>query len=277
MDQRMKAIQLLESKAVAGKMTLSAHVWPYPHFPDLPIDLEVLDACYLELETLPPLPSTLIVLNLRGNRKLKSLPPLPLSLTELIINGTGITEIPPLPPNLVTLDCHGTKITVLPDLPPRLATLVCSYTNLTSLPPLPASLRNLDCTMSPLTSLPILPTDLTDLKCGSCRLRTLPRIPLKTTVLCKPNPWSPEFGTIFQPVTDIIDYWSFWPRQRRAVNMYNNFQEIKAKARDVVNVQTTIARALSDDVANIIGSFFSGSNATLANQIGCMQALIPSL
>lgn len=261
-------------KALTVTMVLTPEQWPFPHLPELPRHLEFLDARNLQLETLPPLPSTLVVLLLSGNKTLKSLPPLPPSIEELLVDDTGITELPPLPLNLVRLECQNTTITALPELSPNLVALLCYNTNLAVLPALPPSLRSLNCAGSPLTVLPTLPADLSVLACGSCRLRMLPRLPALTTVVCMSNPWAPEFATIFPPITNMLGYLGACHEQKAAVNAYHDVQEIKAKARDAKVLAMTLARteALPCDLTNHVGAFLSGHCSTLENQVATLFA-----
>jgi Leucine-rich repeat (LRR) protein len=251
-------------------MVVKPENWPFSYLPELRRGLRLLDARDLQLETLPPLPSTLIVLFLSGNKKLKSLPPLPNSLEELLIDDTGITELPPLPSNLERLEVQGSQITSLPELPQKLRTLMCYNTSITELPSLPASLKTLGCGSTLIAELPQLPPYLWLLGCGSCRLRTLPRLPDGVSLRCLPNPWNPAFAAIFQP----LGYQGATTEYNAAVNRYHDIQEIKAKARDVANIHATLARAWPEDVANVIGSYVSGQNTTLANQLrqlACLQ------
>jgi hypothetical protein len=227
--------------------------WSFPYLPPLPTNLKFLDARCLNLETLPPLPPTLVLLLLSGNKKLTCLPSLPDTLEELLIDETAITELPTLPPNLTHLNC--------------------SSTNLTALPPLPHSLLHLTCSMSQLTSLPPLPPNLSKLRCDSCQLRSLPRVPVNTDVFCTPNPWIPAFAAILQPTQGWAGSWSISPKQKTLVNRYH---EIKAKARNLVNIRHTLTHTelLSDDIVNGIGSFLSGNNRTLPHQIDILRALV---
>lgn len=71
-----------------------------------------------ELETLPTLPSTLIVLSCSRN-PLKKLPALPRSLEELDCSASTLTQIPPIPSTLTKLYCHDCNLETLPDLPPQ--------------------------------------------------------------------------------------------------------------------------------------------------------------
>ena len=201
------------------------------------------------LPYLPPLPTNLKFLDARC-LELETLPPLPPTLVLLLLSGNKkLTCLPPLPDTLEELLIDNTGITELPNLPPNLTHLNCSYTNLTALPPLPHSLKSL--------------------RCDSCKLRSLPRLPANTEVFCTPNPWIPAFAAIFQRV----GVWSISPKQKTLVNRYH---ESKAHARNLVNMQATLAHAdlLPDDIVNVLGSFFSGSNTTLPHQIGILRGLV---
>lgn len=262
--------------AIAGVMVVKPEKWPFPELPSLPRNLRFLDARNLQLETLPHLPPTLIILHLSGNKKLKSLPTLPPLLEQLMIDDTGITELPILPFYLERLEVQNSQITALPELPSRLTALMCYNTSLQALPKLPASLRFLNCAETQITALPTLPTGLSSLACGSCKLRVLPRLHFLLTVQCLSNPWCPEFAAIFPPLANLLGYLGASYEQKAAVNAYHDIQDIKATARDVLNVRTTIARAdaIPDDVANVIGSYFSGNNTTLSHQIGVLRDLV---
>lgn len=242
---------------MCGVLVVNPDKWHHPYLPELPKNLKFLDARSLQLETLPPLPPNLVLLLLSGNKKLKSLPPLPSSLEELLIDDTGITELPTLPRSLLRLECQNTQITALPTLPPNLSVLMCHNTALTMLPSLPDSLRTLNC--------------------GSCQLRSLPRLSELVNVCCVPNPWNSNFVGIFPTVMDTLDYPNATQTQKRFVNWRNDVQEInKAKARFVVNIHLTLARAefLPDDICNLIGSFGTGNNTTLVDQIGRLRKYV---
>ena len=90
-------------------------------FPALPPNLVELDCSnnYGAFTTLPPLPSTLVVLKCSFNG-LTELPTLPENLKLLDCRYNALTRLPKLPPTLVSLDCSGNKIIQLPKLPPTL-------------------------------------------------------------------------------------------------------------------------------------------------------------
>ena len=68
-----------------------------------------LNISYLDITSLPPLPSGLIELYC-DNTQLTSLPPLPNSLKELVCYNTLLTSLPPLPYGLEALWCFNTKL-----------------------------------------------------------------------------------------------------------------------------------------------------------------------
>ncbi|SFB70802.1 Por secretion system C-terminal sorting domain-containing protein [Flexibacter flexilis DSM 6793] len=94
----------------------------------------------LNLSTLPPLPSTLQVLDM-STCNLQSLPPLPPSLTLLDLSNNPISAFPALPSSLTSLSCEFcSALTALPELPPNIEWLDIPETAITCLPHLPESL-----------------------------------------------------------------------------------------------------------------------------------------
>ena len=97
------------------------------------------------MTSLPPLPSSLKLLNCSYN-KLTSLPPtLPESLRDLYCSNNQLTSLPPtLPNSLRDLNCSYNQLTSLPDtLPNYLRVINCSNNQLISLPDtLPNSLQH---------------------------------------------------------------------------------------------------------------------------------------
>jgi uncharacterized repeat protein (TIGR01451 family) len=116
-------------------------------------------------------------LNCYGNNSLGSLPPLPNTLLNLDVNGCELTSLPPLPSGLLNLSCRQNQISVLPVLPNSLLRLDCSMNFITVLPQLPGSLKSLSCFSNQLTSLPILPDSLKHLNFYNNQITILPSFP----------------------------------------------------------------------------------------------------
>jgi len=57
---------------------------------------------------------------------IKTLPPIPSTVKHLNCSYTNLEKLPPLPENLISLDCSYTKIRALPELPSTLSTLTCT-------------------------------------------------------------------------------------------------------------------------------------------------------
>lgn len=141
-----------------------------PYLPDLFYfkNLKELYCSFMELETLPPLPDTLEILEINNNR---------------------ITILPQLPPNLIHLFCSHNKLTSLPSLPSALKLLNCSFNPIQNLPPLPLNLSDLSCVYNELTHLPPLPNRLESLVITGNKLTCLPELPYKLKYLyCSGNP-----------------------------------------------------------------------------------------
>lgn len=129
---------------------------------DLPENLETLymEDCYYFLTILPPLPNSLLDLNISNNQitTISSLPP---SLERLSCNMNIITSLPSLPSSLTILSCYSNQLSSLPPLPASLTELYCSNNQITAMPPLP-NLTGFWCQNNNLTCLPTLPNTLTN-------------------------------------------------------------------------------------------------------------------
>lgn len=169
-------------------------------------NLQNLDCHDNLLETLPPLPPTITILNINYNF-FASLPDLPPNLAQLYCSNNMITSLPPLPSSLNILSCaynlisslpplpsltymsaSNNILTLLPSLPFSLNNIAVSYNLLDSLPALPPGLHSLVCNNNLLTALPSLPPALLQLKCASNQLQTLPALPSVLSFLgCSEN------------------------------------------------------------------------------------------
>lgn len=123
---------------------------PLVTLPPLPETLETLIINIPSLMSLPRFPASLRVLDCATSTRLTSLPPLPSSLIHLNIRQTQIRRIPPLPHKLVYLNCNQTPVQQLPELPHTLQQLWLEETNVTILPYLPRSIKFLATHMTPL-------------------------------------------------------------------------------------------------------------------------------
>lgn len=181
------------------------------------VNLVELTVQYGHLTEVPPLPSTLKVLNVQNN-SITTVAPLPAGLKKLELSRNPITELPPLPPQLEELEFYDAEITEVIGLPntirrlmggsnhltyisafpdslrdvrvqsndltwiPELPSnpgMVVTITNnqLEYLPDLPEGLEHLICAENNLTSLPELPSTLIELNCVDNNLECLPVIP----------------------------------------------------------------------------------------------------
>lgn len=138
-----------------------------------PEHLALLD---LSLTTLPPLPSTLKVLDLWDN-KLTTLSVLPANLTMLDISGNQFSNLPCLPKNLAILRAGGNLITALPKLPLSLTELYISHNQIADLPNLPCGLKVLHATHNRFSTISCLPSGLLSLKLNWSSVRQLPYLP----------------------------------------------------------------------------------------------------
>ena len=144
--------------------------------PPLPSTVKKLVCPVTRLTHLPELPSELQKLSC-GSTLITHLPGLPSGLQELYCNYTSITQLPELPSKLQKLYCESTLITQLPELPSQLEWLGCSNTQLTHLPKLPLTLKHLWCSDNPITHLPELPRGLQTLWYNNAQLTHLPELP----------------------------------------------------------------------------------------------------
>jgi Leucine-rich repeat (LRR) protein len=148
------------------------------HGPDTPkllrriaeIQKDKLDVSFLNITSLPPLPSTLRILNC-SNTKITELPPLPSTLKELDCSNNLIKKLPKVLPMLEHLICADMQITEMPPLPSTLRSLhCCCCMKITELPPLPSTLEYLCCVSMPIKELPELPSSLKMFFCGKTLL-----------------------------------------------------------------------------------------------------------
>ncbi len=112
----------------------------------------ILNLCSLDLDELPPIPSTCQKLYCHNNR-LKSLPELP-NCTELYCSHNKLTTLPQLP-SVQLIYCYNNKLTSIPTLP-NCRTLYCFNNKLTSIQDQP-SCSYLNCHNNKLTTIPALP------------------------------------------------------------------------------------------------------------------------
>jgi hypothetical protein len=143
--------------------------------------LEEFNIFMTDLESLPPLPKKLKILDCYQNA-LTSLPKLPRYLNHLECSNNQLTSLPSLPSTLAYLSCASNKLTELPDLPYQLIRLECSSNRIIKLQKLPPHLSYLNCSKNKLTYLPHLPDSLYELWCLDNNIKHIPNIPkeLKT-------------------------------------------------------------------------------------------------
>ncbi len=134
--------------------------------PRLPYSLEKIEASFNQLETLPELPGSLKVLDVRGNC-LSTLPELPSSLEEIHAYRNQISVLPELPVSLKVLYVSGNRLTMLPELPLSLENIAVSRNRITMLPALPSSLQVLSAGGNRLSILPELPSSLKEFPLAS--------------------------------------------------------------------------------------------------------------
>lgn len=132
----------------------------------------------LLLTSLPPLPTTLQMLNI-SNTEIADIPVLPEKLWFFACANTPLTSLPRLPSGLRFLHMEGSRIETLPDLPPALQKLVCSDTPLREIRSLPPHLQYLDCIHTNIEKLPPLPETLSRLECAGA-LKPPTFLPKKT-------------------------------------------------------------------------------------------------
>jgi Leucine-rich repeat (LRR) protein len=139
--------------------------------PPLPDSLLILDISQTNIIALPDkLPPNLVELDI-SNTIISSIPTnLPSLLQYLYLTDANISGLPELPPNLKGLHINGTKITSITSLPSSVIELNISRTNIDSLTILPPGLIYLDIsstsitsnTLLSLTSLPLVQLLLSD-------------------------------------------------------------------------------------------------------------------
>jgi uncharacterized repeat protein (TIGR01451 family) len=143
--------------------------------PPLPSTLEVLNAFFNQLTTLPVLPSTLITIDV-SNNNLVSLNALPSSLVTLNCSGNLLTSLPTFPQNLETLNADQNQLSSLPSLPQSVHFLYVNRNQLSTLPSLPVSLYKCEVSYNHLTSLPSIPSTVWWLHCDYNQLTVLPAL-----------------------------------------------------------------------------------------------------
>jgi hypothetical protein len=92
---------------------------------EMPRTFPIVDSILIHpigITTLPPLPASLVYLNVSGN-PLK-LPTLPTNLQSLLCENCGLEELPELPKSLVYLDARDNNLKDIHRLPPRLFLLL---------------------------------------------------------------------------------------------------------------------------------------------------------
>ena len=166
-----------------------------------------------------------------------------------------MTALPPLPPGLQILSCPSNDLVKLPLLPPTLTELSCYNNKLSVLPSLPAGLKELTCHANRLATLPPLPDSLEEFWCGRNQLTILPEFhPNLRRIWVHKNPWIPSFKIY-------ID--AYFGNTRAAVRSYYAAQ----RAKQLVSFRLSVEPALFHDVASVVGSFISGVNGTVDQQL----------
>ena len=152
-----------------------------------------------------------------------SLPELPSGLQKLYCCHTQLTSLPKLPDSLTELICDHTRLTSLPELPKKLRLLICSHNQITSLPNLPYSLRRLSCDHMPITELPRLPTRLISLGIQKTRITELPQLPVGLKELyCA---YTPSLVLQRKENESIAEYVKRWDERREEIASKKRVQE----------------------------------------------------
>jgi uncharacterized repeat protein (TIGR01451 family) len=108
------------------------------------------------LNTLPPLPDSLIILEVTENQFI-TLPTLPPHLKFLAATSNSLIQLPALPNTLISIDVTNNQLNSLPTLPSSLQLLHVADNNITALPAIPNTLTNLACYNNQLTYIPEVP------------------------------------------------------------------------------------------------------------------------
>jgi hypothetical protein len=128
------------------------------------------------LESLPPLPDSLVYLDCSDN-EITKLPYLPDSLIELDCSNNKLKTLPNTPLSLEIFRCNDNALSELPALSDRLIFVFCNNNKLTSLPELPSGLKVLNCSENKITALPFLPDSLTSIYYNDNLIKEAPTLP----------------------------------------------------------------------------------------------------
>jgi len=226
-----------------------------------------LDVSDMNLTSLPKLPLFLTHLNCHNN-KLTCLPPLPTTLVELGCAYNSLEELPPLPEGLDILFCSENKLRSLPKLPKSLTQLYCSYNCLKNLPELP-NLTQLYCSDNALTQLPKLEEDLTYLAIENNALQTLPPLPKSLKYMySNNNPWNMTFQSLVQHKDSVQRVNTMYTEKRIMHQVLLSLQKWS------MVIEKKCAEDVCEDVIRLIGSYLSGKNEEIEEQIQCLKSQI---
>jgi len=210
-----------------------------------------------------------------SNMNLRFLPEIPDYVQELYCDNNKLTVLPTLPLTLRGLYCKHNYLQSLPRLPPSLIFLYCSNNKLVSLPSLPKNLRELDCSYNKLYRLPRLPLELHFLHIANNRLRHLPLLPesLPFLQLCECEHFTDVEKFIYMTVHN--NSWNPLFERHLAKGLKQGIQsyhlDVNQRLHNLIPLQ---AINVNNDVLDCIGSFLSGKDGTMANQILFLLAMI---
>lgn len=175
-EKRGEAYERLKKCLMDDSCELSLKGLNLSALPPLPNSLLSLDLSDNNLTRMPPLPATLKTLNIRNN-KLPDINRLPQGLLQLDVRNNKLKEVPLLPPGLISLNIRTNMIRSLPALPTTLITLKAQNNLLSELPSLPPLISKLYVSNNKLISIPQLPEGLKFLDVAHNSLTGLPPIP----------------------------------------------------------------------------------------------------
>lgn len=186
----------------------------------------------------------------------------------LSVNNLGLTDLPPLPPNLTGLHCSNNQLLDLPDLPSTLLVLRCDSNRLRELPALPEHILEVDCSFNYLSHLPPLAhLPLQSLTCEYNYFQTMCDIPDSLTVLrARNNPWNRHVHACLSK-NDVHSFRAYCLEKTRT----------RFVCRNLVHMISTLRDVVSYDVLVRIGSYCSGNDTSLSEQLAEGKASVLEL
>lgn len=131
--------------------------------------LETLNCSFCDLNELPELPSTLVVLDCSNNNLINL--KVPMGLQVLICNNNQLCRIN-MPPKLRVINCNSNFMRQFCEFPSRLEVLDCGANFIKVFPPLPITLREFYCGNNLIDHMPELPDSVEILDCSRNRITT---------------------------------------------------------------------------------------------------------